>query len=66
MAGFALIQESLGTNIFLDKDNIMDFGEHIKSPPAWALVANLLVKDPVLDSFVKGLHDDSLYFSASR
>lgn len=44
MEDFALIQETLGTDIFLDLDNIMDFGDHIKSPPAWDFVAALDVK----------------------
>lgn len=41
MADFTLIPESLGTNILLDLDNIRDFGEHIKLPPAQKWVAVL-------------------------
>lgn len=48
MVDITLIQESLGTDTFLDMDNIMDFGEHIKSPPR-DLVAALDVNYTTLD-----------------
>lgn len=54
MVDIALIQESPGTDIFLDMDNIMDFGEHIKSPPC-DLVAALDVNYTTLDWYVKDL-----------
>lgn len=54
MVDIALIQESPGTDIFLDMDNIMDFGEHIKSPPR-DLVAALDVNYTTLDWNVKDL-----------
>lgn len=50
MVDIALIEESPGTEIFLDMDNIMDFGEHIKSPPPPNdLVAALDVNYTTLD-----------------
>lgn len=54
MVDIALIQESSGTDIFLDMDNIMDFGECIKSPPR-DLVADLDVNYRTPDWNVKGL-----------
>lgn len=48
MVDTTLIQESPGTDIFLDMDNIMDFGEHIKSPPR-DLVAALDANYTTLD-----------------
>lgn len=54
MVDIALIQESPGTDIFLDMDNIMDFGEHIKSPPH-DLLAALDVNYTTLDWYVKDL-----------
>lgn len=48
MVDIALIQESPGTDTFLDMDNIMDFGEHIKSPPR-DFVAALDVNYTTLD-----------------
>lgn len=61
MEDFALIQESLGTDLILDLDNIVDFWEHIKSPPAWDFVAALDVKYPVWNWLAKGLNDDFLF-----
>lgn len=54
MVDIALIQESSGTDIFLDMDNIMDFGECIKSPPR-DLVADLDANYTTLDWNVKDL-----------
>lgn len=54
MVDITLIQESPGTDLFLDMDNIMDFGEHIKSPPR-DLLAALDVNYTTLDWYVKDL-----------
>lgn len=48
MVDITLIQESSGTDIFLDMDNIMDFGECIKPPPR-DLVVDLDVNYTTLD-----------------